>query len=144
MTRKRATDGTGLRARDRRLATAMLLLAAAAAAADPTFAPAWAPAPSVLNVDHKTRIMPDRWCIEQHMAMPSLDLRAESSPPALPASILEYEFYDAHFVDRSALSKRLADIEVDALITFWRGRTVGVFLGVHRGQVGIRVASLQP
>jgi hypothetical protein len=82
-------------------------------------------------------LLPKRWCIETHRAAPSLAELLESTQLRELRWSGQYAAYDYRlgeaFADRSALSYRLAELERDRLVTFWRGDSVGVFLGITRG-----------
>jgi len=89
-------------------------------------------------VGNRDSLLPERWCIETHMATPSLAMLLEPRPAsARPWGRLDSDadiyWSQDDFADRSALDYRLAELDSDRLLTFWKGDSFGIFLGITRG-----------
>ena len=89
-------------------------------------------------LDTRDSLLPKRWCIETHMATPSLAMLLEPREPTIgpwympDRGAFEYSFHE-DFANRSSISYRLAEIDGGRLITFWKGNSLGIFLGVTKG-----------
>jgi len=94
--------------------------------------------PAAASITSRASLLPERWCIETHMATPSLAVLLEPRPVSdRPWSMFEFAADNYRlresFADRSDLSYRLAELDTSRLVTFWKGESLGVFLGISTG-----------
>jgi hypothetical protein len=115
---------------------AMMLLVMQASAED--LRSATTPQQAVVVVQAGSSLLPKRWCVEAHMITPSLATRSSLHEPtdvAWPGaalSVYDFQLVDG-VADRATLSYRLAEVENDRLLTFWKSDSLGVFLGISDG-----------
>lgn len=95
----------------------------------------------VMTIDHNTLLVPERWCLKSQMTIPVIASLFEPRPATvMPDSMVNYIHHDFLFVDHSVLATRLAELDSDRLITFWQGRTLGVFFGItESGHIGFNI-----
>jgi hypothetical protein len=90
------------------------------------------------SIDTSNALIPKRWCIDTRIETPSLATLFEARHrPDGPTILLAYTIndygFDERFIDRSSFSYRLAELHSDRLVTFWKGNSFGIFLGITRG-----------
>ncbi len=93
---------------------------------------------AVIAVEAGSSLLPKRWCVEANMIAPSPATRFNLHEPTAVAwygaSLSVYDFQlGVGFADRSSLSYLVAEFDNDRLLTFWKGDSLGVFLGVSDG-----------
>lgn len=87
----------------------------------------------------------ERWCIRTFLSAPIASSLFEPAPSVFIYSpTLYYVNQDFRFVDQSAWSNRLAELESDKLFAFWRGESLGLFFGVtDNGYVGLSLTETE-
>jgi hypothetical protein len=94
--------------------------------------------------DTSNSLLPKRWCLETATRSQALHRKSDQAPGD-PWGLLEFAAADFDFAtgffDRSAFNYRLAELHGDRLVTFWKGDSVGIFLGISRGGfITLRIA----